>query len=75
MDPAGTTPKRRPVFTVDEHRRAESEPALRELMKDYLHFAWAANQQAFSADLRKEARIARMMTAGSLAHRYGIRVE
>lgn len=67
---------RRPVFTVDEHRRAESDPELKQLMGDYLVLIKAQDDaERFSPEQRKDFRVARVMTAGSLAHRYGIRIE
>jgi hypothetical protein len=64
------------VFTVDEHRRAESDPELRRLIGNYLIFRRGQDDaERFSPEQRQDIRLGRMKVAASLAHRYGIRVE
>ncbi|MCU0987908.1 MAG: hypothetical protein MUC89_23805 [Acetobacteraceae bacterium] len=66
----------KPIFSSEQHKKAETDPLLKELMGDYLMLIKAQDdQERFSPEQRKDFRVARVMTAGSLAHRYGIRVE
>ena len=69
-------PPGKPIFSSEEHRRAESDPELKRLMGNYLIFRKGQDDaERFSPEQRQDIRLGRMKVAASLAHRYGIRVE